>query len=140
MKEGNELHIYRNYANDKQTNGYALVKSPQGIIVFACLTIELPDKQNQRKISRIPGNTTYKGKKHTSPSQGKCIAILEVPDRDNVLVHSANYSRQLLGCVAVGYTGTDMDADGLIDITSSRDTLKSLLSVLPDEFNIIIHE
>ncbi|MGE0635999.1 MAG: DUF5675 family protein [Bacteroidia bacterium] len=139
MNTGNEIHIYRGCGNDKQTNGHLLVYTQKQIVVFACLTLELPDNENQRKISCIPGNQRYKGKKHTSPSLGNCIAILDVPERDNILIHAANFYRQLLGCVAVGYTGSDMDNDGNVDITSSKDTLKALLSVLPDEFEIIIY-
>ena len=140
MNTGNQIHIYRCSENNKQTNGHLLVYSPNAIAVFACLTLELPDKQNQRRISRIPGNVTYKGKKHISPSKGKCISVMNVPDRDNILIHSANYVSDLLGCIGVGYTGSDMNADGEIDITSSRDTLLALLSVLPEEFDIIIHD
>ncbi len=70
---------------------------------------ELPWRDNQNGISCIPAGT-YLCKWITSPKHGKCYQITEVPGRDMIEVHSANFmgdiahqwTSQLLGCVALG--------------------------------------
>ena len=104
---------------------------------FKFVTLELPWKNNQRRISCIPPGT-YKGVKRTSPKYGLHVHILDVPGRDLILMHNANYVTQLEGCVAVGEAIRDINADGTLDVTNSVKTLKKLVSLLPDSFTIII--
>lgn len=104
---------------------------------FKFVTLELPWKNNQRRISCIPAGT-YKGVKRTSPKYGLHVHILDVPGRDLILMHNANYVTQLEGCVAVGESVKDINADGTLDVTNSVKTLKKLVSLLPDSFTIII--
>lgn len=105
---------------------------------FECCTLELPWKDNKNDVSCIPAGR-YKGRKIVSPSNGNCIEIMDVVNRTHIQIHSANYVRQLLGCIAVGKTMQDINNDGLLDVTSSRNTLDELLALLPDEFEIDIH-
>ena len=104
---------------------------------FKFVTLELPWKNNQRRISCIPPGT-YKGVKRTSPKYGLHVHILDVPGRDLILMHNANYVTQLEGCVAVGEAIKDINADGTLDVTNSVKTLKKLVSLLPGSFTIII--
>ena len=104
---------------------------------FKFVTLELPWKNNQRKVSCIPPGT-YKGVKRTSPKYGLHVHILDVPGRDLILMHNANYVTQLEGCVAVGEAIKDINADGTLDVTNSVKTLKKLVSLLPDSFTIVI--
>ena len=104
---------------------------------FKFVTLELPWKNNQRRISCIPPGT-YKGVKRTSPKYGLHVHILDVPGRDLILMHNANYVTQLEGCIAVGEEIRDINADGTLDVTNSVKTLKKLVSLLPDSFTIII--
>lgn len=65
-------------------------------------TLELPWKDNQRNISCIPYGT-YPLKVHFSPKfKRKVIRLLDVPDRDYIYFHAANYISQLKGCIGVG--------------------------------------
>lgn len=105
---------------------------------FECCTLELPWKDNKNSVSCIPAGR-YKGRKIVSPSNGACIEIMDVVNRTYIQIHSANYVRQLLGCIAVGRTMQDIDNDGSLDVTSSRNTLDELLALLPEEFEIDIH-
>ena len=104
---------------------------------FRFVTLELPWKNNQRKVSCIPPGT-YRGVKRTSPKYGLHVHILDVPGRDLILMHNANFVTQLEGCIAVGEEIRDINADGTLDITNSVKTLKKLVSLLPDSFAIII--
>jgi hypothetical protein len=123
-----------------QTNGLLAVVDADLTPVFACITLELPWKNNQRSVSHIPRGT-YKGIKHRSPKFGECVWIKDVPERSEILIHPANYVEQLRGCVAVGQFLMDVDGDGTADdISASRNTMKNILKMLPNEFTVTIED
>lgn len=104
---------------------------------FKGKTMELEYNDNRKRISCIPPGT-YIVVKRTSHKYGEHFHITNVPNRDFILIHSANYSRQLLGCIGVGASFIDLDKDGLKDITDSKNTLKKLYEIMPNEFQLII--
>ncbi len=104
---------------------------------FKGKTMELEYNSNQKRISCIPPGT-YTVAKRTSPKYGEHFHITNVPNRDLILIHNCNYSRQLLGCIGVGEAFVDIDNDGLKDITNSKATLKKLVEIMPNEFQLII--
>lgn len=105
--------------------------------VFSCKTVELEVDKNAVRDDAIPCGT-YTVVKRWSEKYKWHFHILDVPNRSYILIHNANYSRQLLGCVAVGASHKDIDKDGLIDVTSSKSTLKRMNKVLPDKFTLKI--
>ena len=130
------LKLKRIYFQEKQTLGKLSVC--EGLtILFTCFTVELPWLNNVRLVSCIPPGK-YKVTKRNSKKYGLHFYILNVPGRDMILIHSANFSRQLLGCIAPGDNHTDIDKDGLQDVTNSKNTLKKLIELMPDEFEIEI--
>lgn len=123
---------------NKQTNGHLLVVDVDKTPVYACITLELPWRNNERSVSHILSGV-YRAIKHRSPKFGPCIWIQDVPDRSEILIHPANWVEQLRGCIAVGRFLTDIDRDGHDDdISNSRDTMDDLLKCLPDEFTVTI--
>jgi hypothetical protein len=104
---------------------------------FSCKTLELPWRENKRNISCIPKGE-YKCVIRFSDKYGEHFCVQDVEDRDFILIHSANYHTQLRGCIAVGEHYADINGDNELDVTSSRDTIESLLNVLPDSFYITI--
>jgi hypothetical protein len=128
-----ELAITRLSDDGKQTLGSFNVIGAD----FSGKTMELPYKDNQHKISCIPPGS-YVVKKRYSQKYGWHFHITDVPNRDMILIHSANYSRQLLGCIAVGMGHTDIDKDGLKDVIASRLTLEKLFQIMPDTFKLTI--
>lgn len=131
------VKINRIQQDTVQTLGNLSIISEDGKKVFECKTIELGWNDNKRRVSCIPKGT-YVVKKRNSPKYGDHFHITDVPNRDWVLIHSANYSRQLLGCIAVGDSHVDIDKDGLKDVTNSKNTLKALRILLPEEFALEI--
>ena len=105
---------------------------------FQCFTLELPWINNETDISCIPKAAAYKGVKHHSSKNGDCIAITNVLDRTHIQIHSANFVRQIEGCIAVGKGIQFLDGDSIPDVINSRNTLRALLAVLPDSFDIEI--
>lgn len=56
--------------------------------------------------------------------------IMDVPGRDGLRIHVANYVRQLEGCIAPGYAFMDLDKDGVIDVSESRLAYDNLVDIL----------
>jgi hypothetical protein len=138
------LRIERFYET-RQTRGVMSVMV-DGLPVYSCSSLELPWLNNQRRISCIQEGT-YKAKKHRSPKFGDAIWILDVPGRSEILIHPANYVgspnpktkvSDLLGCVATGDVMKDITNDDIVEILNSKAVMKTLLSMLPDEFTIQI--
>jgi hypothetical protein len=84
----------------------------EGAIFFqgqALPTLELPWRKNARGLSCIPAGT-YLVKWWKSPSKGWCYRVYGVPNRDYILIHSANFAgdstkglrTDLLGCITLG--------------------------------------
>ncbi len=105
---------------------------------FQCWTLELPLLNNATNISCIYPAGGYKGNKHFSPSNGDCIAINNVMERTNIQIHSGNYTSQIRGCILVGDSVKFLNDDQIPDVTNSKRTLKKLMSLLPDSFDIEI--
>ena len=100
--------------------------------VFECKTLELPWKGNKTSISCIPTGT-YHVNHRWSAKHKNHLKIEDVEGRTDILIHIANYVTQIEGCVGVGKTFADINGDGLTDITSSGNTLKELVSIVPIE-------
>lgn len=60
--------------------------------------------------------------------------LLNVPNRDGIRIHSANYARELNGCIALGMNIADLDEDGNVDITSSKKAIELATQNLGEEF------
>lgn len=102
-------------------------------LIFSCKTLELEEDCNAVRDDCIPKGI-YNVEKRWSKKYGWHFHIKDVPNRSLILIHNANFSRELLGCVAVGSSHTDIDGDGLTDVTSSKSTLKRMNKVLPDKW------
>ena len=120
--------------NPQQTEGILYVIK-NGKIVFECVTLELPWRNNARRISCIPDGT-YKCVKRVSKKYGHHWHVLDVPNRSLILIHSGNFNHHTLGCILVGKEFKDINKDGLEDVTSSVATMNELRALLPDKFEI----
>ena len=122
---------------DKQINGILWVFDEEDEIVFHCFTLELPYKENKQQVSNIPYGE-YDVKKRNSPKYGDHFHILDVPNREYILIHQGNYYNQTSGCVLVGDNLADINKDKVIDVTNSVATMKKLNSILPKSFKLQI--
>lgn len=115
--------LTRTDKTDKSTLGiWSLTKSDG--FSWVCKTLELPDKGNQQKISCIPVGE-YDVIWSFSPSMKKfTYEIINVPGRAGIRIHSANFTKQLLGCIALGDIQKDINGDGTTDILHSGATLE----------------
>ena len=135
-----EVIITRQYEPNKQTKGSLSMKG------FKCNTLELPYLDNQHRISCIPEGT-YTVVKRLSDRFDEHFHILNVPNRDLILIHSGNFvdsanpDTQLpdtKGCILVGSEFRDLNNDGILDLSYSRPILAILFKRLPNKFKLRI--
>lgn len=106
-------------------------------VIFESTTLELSNYNNSRNVSCIPtGN--YNVKSRYSSKYNNHFIIEDVPDRDFILIHPANFHTDLRGCIGIGKEFADINDDNRQDITQSRATMKKLLQIAPEGFNLII--
>lgn len=114
-----ELHLVRSYHPDG-TNGELLLNGKR-----ICFTIELPWKNNQRRVSCIPEGR-YSLRKRYTARFGWHLWVENVPGRDGILIHAANDAlKEIKGCIA---PVTELVANG--KGIMSRLALKKLMSLV----------
>ena len=69
-------------------------------------TLELPWKDNEKRISCIPKGVYEVKKRHTEESKYKYehLHILDVENRELILLHIGNYPKNSKGCILLGNT------------------------------------
>ena len=122
---------------DKQTLGRIQVLNDNGGAILNGYCLELPDKNNAVRISRILEGD-YNVSRRTSPKYGNHFHILDVEGRTLILIHAGNYYTETEGCVLVGYDYADINHDGLYDVTQSKKFLNKMLELLPGTFALRI--
>ena len=133
-----KLLISRYVFTDKHTigNGFVLDEEYNGI-KYEFRTLELPYKDNKKRISCIPIGD-YTVKKRNSAKFGNHFHIQNVKDRSYILIHKGNYFKDTLGCVLVGDDLDWVNDDNYVDVINSGKTMKKLLKMLPKEFKLSI--
>ena len=66
-----------------------------------CLTLEPPDRGNQRDVSCIPDGE-YVLRRTVSPRFGETFALQSVPGREHILLHPGNTQEDTRGCILPG--------------------------------------
>ena len=122
--------------DDNQTLGTCVITDELSRPIFAAVSLERGWLDNRANISRVPAGI-YPARFEYSPKfKRKLWELKSVPDRTEVKFHAANFWRQLNGCIALGQTATDIDADGYLDVSSSRATMTLFHKVLENESEI----
>lgn len=126
----------RLHQDDKQTlSEIHFYQGVKRLLTVKCL--ELPDRGNQRSISRVNAGT-YKCVLRWSQKYGWHFILLDVDGRDYILIHIGNYYTSTRGCLIVGNNFADINKDGYLDVTSSGKTLQRILDLPGDEFQLTI--
>ena len=94
-----------------------------------CLSIERIWRDNRPFESCIP-NGDYKVVEYTSPRFYNVFQLMRVLDRTYILIHSANYSCELSGCIAPGESYSEK---GLL---ASRMAMISLETFFKENYNL----
>ena len=134
-----KLYLDRFQSTPVQMLGKLEVRDENGNVFFSGVSLELAWKENRKEVSCIPAGT-YKIAKRYSITHKNHFHVLDVPNREMILIHPANYVKQLLGCIATGTKHADIDMDGWLDVINSRIALNRILPELDDQSELIITE
>lgn len=119
------VKIFRDTFFDQQASlGTCYVYNDKGDLVFKSESLERGWVNNQNQISCIPTGTYPLKLEYSDRFRKKLWEIYDVPNRSECKFHSANYWFELNGCIALGKQRKHIDGDAVMDITSSRDTMK----------------
>lgn len=115
--------IKRNYLKDCTQGVMELLDG------YRCVTLELPDKDNEQYVSCIPEGV-YEYFYRADGSNGECFELKNVANRTYVQIHIGNWTKNTVGCILPGQTFNVNHADGPM-VTSSGNTLKQLFARMP---------
>jgi len=115
----------------KQTTG-TLKVFINNKLKYECKCLELPYKNNEKKISCVkPG--TYPIVLEYSPAfKMNLWELKNVPNRSESKIHIANYVTELEGCIAPGLEQKDINGDGLVDNVNSRIAFNKIMDITKD--------
>jgi hypothetical protein len=135
-----KMQINRIY-NPKETLGALFVYDDAGNIIYECVSLELPWLKNTPQVSCIPEGV-YPVTKITSPINGPCFLLANVPGRASIEMHIGNYAAgkriDTKGCILPGQNFQDLNGDGILDVAEATITVQHLLSIMPDSFQLTI--
>ncbi|WP_340198613.1 DUF5675 family protein [Ascidiimonas sp. W6] len=118
------VFVIRDIVGRKESLGICLIRDTNNKVLFTSQSLERGWLNNTRNISCIPAGN-YNLKLEWSPRFQKDLwEIYGVPNRRECKFHAANFVRQLNGCIALGEKRVDLDVDGLLDVSNSRNTMK----------------
>ena len=115
--------MYKAFLNRVQTDEYQTLgyfSLYDGVnLIFDCVSLELPWKDNETNISCIPKGT-YKVTPRYSDKYTKHFILEDVPSRKFILIHAGNFNSDTRGCILLGTSFGKINQDSLLDITASR--------------------
>lgn len=132
------LTLMRQFTSDQGTLGHLLDETNQRLFY----TLELPWRDNRRKISCIPLGE-YLCTWVRSPRFGWVYTVNDIPDRSHVLIHSGNlagdtskgFTSHVEGCILLGnYKGS---VNGQLAVLSSRPAVSRFNSLMDKESFIL---
>jgi len=132
-----KLEILRFSENTKQTLGKFIVFDDYNCELAQGYMLELPDRKNETGVSRI-NEGEYVCIKRNSNKYGDHFHVLDVEGRKYILIHIGNYNTDTRGCLLPGSGLSDINGDGLKDVTGSGDTMDLLNDLLPDTFKLVM--
>ena len=131
-----ELILKRTRFLEDRILGNISVRDEEGV-KWTFQTLELPDRDNQKEVSCIPAGS-YDGVKRWSKKYKNHFMLLDVPDREGILIHVGNYPRDTRGCILVGTDVRDIDNDNRPEVVNSKTAMERLNILLKNEQDIKI--
>ena len=134
------IKIIRDWQDLNQTLGKCTVYDEFNKPLFSSMSLERGWRNNEARISCVPVGNYIVVLEYSNRFNTNLWELKDVPNRIECKFHSANFWRQLNGCIALGRSLVDIDNDGYKDVTSSKSTMKSFHKALKGEtkVNLII--
>ena len=130
------LELKRRKYTDQQTIGTMNVYK-DGVFVCCLATLELDWESNERNSSCIPANG-YNLTHYSSDKYKNVLQVMDVPNRSYILIHNGNYNKHTKGCILVGLTHTDINADGYLDVQSSMAAMNKLMGICEGQKRMLL--
>ncbi len=102
----------------------------------AWYTIERPWLDNKPNVSCIPCGTYLMAPRHYNRGGYDAWEVLDVPGRSHILVHVANWPKNVEGCIGTGM-GATSSHDGLM-VTRSRDAFSEFMANMAGEERAVL--
>jgi hypothetical protein len=100
------------------------------------VTLELPWKDNEHNVSRIPAGT-YVAKRFQSPHLGyELFQLQDVPERSGVDIHKGNTVKDTNGCILLGTKRGVLDGEQAI--LGSTAAFAKFMDLLEDQDEITL--
>lgn len=119
--------------------------STYGVLIYEkqpiAVTLELPDKNNEPNTSCIPTGE-YICKPYSSEKYPNTWEVTNVPNRTYILIHKANFLRDIKGCIAIASEFDDINNDGVVDIMYSVKGFNKFMKIVDgeQEFKLVIEQ
>ena len=136
LSQMKDAYIIRKYFKTHTLGVFVAVDENQNVLM-SCSILELPWLNNERRRSCIPEGV-YQVKERKTARFGRHYWIQDVPERQWILQHAGNYTRQILGCQLPGQAFKKLDSDEIPDIANTRVTLDKMLALLGKEYRLTI--
>lgn len=124
--------IRRTHYMSEATLGVLTVRGDHDVALYECVTLELPWKENKRRVSCIPIGTYRIELERSKAFDRELWELKDVPGRSEVKIHPANYVHQLQGCIAPGMRFGNLDGDETPDIVGSTAALNRIMAAMGD--------
>jgi len=139
------LKINRIVSPEHETRSNAFLYDYKNKIIFSFVTLELPYRKNQSKISCIKsGMYVAKVTQPTTKIPYIHITLEDRFGRVGICMHIGNYCEgerlDSEGCILVGLSFADLNNDGFLDITFSKSAMLMLLKNVEQIFLVEILE
>lgn len=131
------LTITRIAEKDENTLGVLVVTDSRNKILYNCITLELPYKDNKKQISCIPKGT-YRAEIGKSDKYGEVIYVKGVANRQGILIHIGNYTKDTKGCILVGNRIGYSEGIKQHYIGKSKITMNELLTIIDKELMFVV--
>ncbi len=124
------IRIERVFQNENKTLSECAIMQGRSILT-TFVGIELPWQGNQPNVSCVPPGM-YRAFAVKRASNGRyAIWLQDVKNRSQVMIHTANFVRQLRGCLAPGREWKDIDNDGILDVIRSAEVMREIEQHIP---------
>lgn len=115
---------------------FGVLKINKGVF---CVTLEPPDRENQRSVSSIPAQQ-YTCRRYSSARYPDTFEVTNIPGRSKVLFHPGNIVDHTQGCILLGqYFGKLRDGRAVLN---SGKTFREFMSLMGDaqELHLTVRE
>jgi len=128
-----QLLVNRYWGDSKQSFGVFTVLGEDNQPLYTSMSLERGWVNNTKMVSCIPAGTYKIVLEYSNHFKQRLWELKGVPGRSECKIHTANYWRQLNGCIALGDKAYDLNNDGWMDITRSAYTIKEFHTIMGED-------